>query len=125
MNVVEGMKIVARVLNEYGLPTEENQVHNILWGETGFPWWWDIPKDGATPEECLRTQVQRYADSLYSPACESCAATKSMLLAAEVRIKELEACLVREIDRAKNGRLAFQQVILKLQSKLEKAEARK
>lgn len=30
----------------------------VLWEKTGFPGAWNIPDDGDTPEECLRTQVR-------------------------------------------------------------------
>mgnify|MGYP003423372163 CR=1 FL=1 len=32
----------------------------ILWNHTGYPSFWAIPKDGNTPEECLRTQLRQY-----------------------------------------------------------------
>jgi hypothetical protein len=29
----------------------------ILWGLTGYPGFWHIPRDGQTPVECLRKQL--------------------------------------------------------------------
>ena len=41
-------------------------VEYILWEQTGFPRFWDIPTDGKTPEECLRKQVETFLSSLSS-----------------------------------------------------------
>ena len=30
----------------------------IIWEETGWPEFWNIPKDGNTPEECFRKQLK-------------------------------------------------------------------
>lgn len=34
----------------------------IIWEHTGYPVFWNIPRDGATPEECMRTQVCAFLD---------------------------------------------------------------
>lgn len=38
----------------------------IIWNKTGFPIFWDIGKDGATPEECLETQLKRLKEEIAS-----------------------------------------------------------
>ena len=35
---------------------------SLIWNCTGFPAFWNIPKDGATPEECLRKQLHDAKD---------------------------------------------------------------
>ena len=35
----------------------DSELDNIIYGETGFPSFWNIPADGATPEECFRKQL--------------------------------------------------------------------
>jgi len=30
----------------------------LLWNHTGFPEFWDTPRDGITPEECMRKQIR-------------------------------------------------------------------
>jgi len=36
-------------------------LESIAWGETGYPCFWNIPEDGATPLECFTIQVARAA----------------------------------------------------------------
>ena len=33
----------------------------ILWGCTGFPYWWNVPEDGRHGLECACTQLSRIA----------------------------------------------------------------
>lgn len=49
---------------EYFPDANEEQVEFILWEKTGFPSFWDIPKDGNTAEECLRKQLLDFKESL-------------------------------------------------------------
>lgn len=35
----------------------DDEIGYLIWNETGFPIFWDIPVDGTTPAECLRTQL--------------------------------------------------------------------
>lgn len=47
----------------FGHPTlSEDQVENILWEHTGYPYFWSS-EDGASPAECFKTQVTRYFES--------------------------------------------------------------
>lgn len=34
----------------------------VIWEKTGFPSFWNIPGDGATPEECFRKQLVEFRD---------------------------------------------------------------
>jgi hypothetical protein len=56
MSAIEIVKDEAKKL---GKTIDDRTADFILWGETGWPAFWDIPRDGKTPEECLRTQVRR------------------------------------------------------------------
>lgn len=35
----------------------ESFLDYVIWNETGFPSFWNIPEDGETPEACLRKQL--------------------------------------------------------------------
>lgn len=50
----EGLAIIAEVAPE--MPREV--ALGLLWNATGFPQFWAIPEDGATPAECCRKQVE-------------------------------------------------------------------
>lgn len=45
------------VAREYFPRMSDDRLDCILWEHTGFPFFWNIPKDGKTPEECLRKQL--------------------------------------------------------------------
>jgi hypothetical protein len=34
------------------------EARDIAWEFTGYPHFWNIPEDGATPEECFRKQLR-------------------------------------------------------------------
>ena len=38
----------------------------VIWEHTGFPAFWNIPKDGNTPEECFRKQLKDFKRSITS-----------------------------------------------------------
>lgn len=44
---------------KHGRVLDDDGAEYILWEHTGFPGFWQIGVDGATPEECLRKQVRR------------------------------------------------------------------
>lgn len=50
------------VVREYFPGASDDYVDFILWEKTGYPGFWNIPEDGLTVEECLRTQLQRLKD---------------------------------------------------------------
>lgn len=45
------------VMQELG-PMTLRDANVIAWEYTGFPHFWNIPKDGKTPEECFRKQLR-------------------------------------------------------------------
>lgn len=55
------MKILD-VVREYFPTATDDQALNILWEYTGYPGFWNIPEDGATPEECMRKQLAAERD---------------------------------------------------------------
>ena len=61
------MPTYQEVVREYFPGASDDYVDYILWEKTGFPEFWDIPKDGATPEECLRKQLQDLKDGVSHP----------------------------------------------------------
>ena len=52
------------LVKEYFPDATGEEAEYILWEETGFPAFWDIPRDGRTVEECCRKQLQEYKDKL-------------------------------------------------------------
>lgn len=56
------MPTYQEVVREYFPEASDGKVELILWKYTGFPEFWNIPKDGATPEECLRKQLKQLRD---------------------------------------------------------------
>jgi hypothetical protein len=55
MTALEAVKEEAAKL---GIELNDSDAGYILWNETGYPEFWNIPADGNTPEECLRKQVR-------------------------------------------------------------------
>jgi hypothetical protein len=47
------------IVREFFPSLNDDAVINILWNHTGFPEFWDIPKDGWTASQCLRTQLSK------------------------------------------------------------------
>lgn len=53
--------IFAQEAARAGKPTpSETEVGEILGSQTGWPAFWNIPADGANPQECLRKQVREF-----------------------------------------------------------------
>jgi hypothetical protein len=48
---------------KFGIELDDTQADHLLWEYTGFPDFWNIPADGATHEECARTQLRRHFQS--------------------------------------------------------------
>ena len=61
--VAEGQS-AQQIAREYFPEATEEEIEFIIWGKTGFPSFWQIPKDGATPEECFRKQLAEFAASV-------------------------------------------------------------
>jgi len=39
---------------KFGRVLTDDEAEYVIWEHTGFPAFWNIPDDGATPEECFR-----------------------------------------------------------------------
>lgn len=50
------------IAREYFPDADDKTLDTIMWGETGFPSFWNIPKDGKTPEECFRKQLTDFKE---------------------------------------------------------------
>ena len=57
------MATYQELVREYFPGADDDYVDYILWEKTGFPSFWSA-KDGATPEQCLRTQLQELKDAV-------------------------------------------------------------
>lgn len=49
------------IVREYFPNVTENEALAILWDNTGYPDFWNIPQDGWTVSQCLRTQLSKLA----------------------------------------------------------------
>jgi len=58
------------LVREYFPGITDEAANDILWRETGFPCFWRLGEDGATPEACCRQQLQEFRDSLIPKAAE-------------------------------------------------------
>ena len=47
-----------QIVKEYFPDLDASGLEHVLWGCTGFPYFWNIPNDGKTVEECFRKQLQ-------------------------------------------------------------------
>lgn len=54
------------IVREFFPSASDDEVDFILWNHTGFPEFWDIPKDGWTATQCLRKQLSNLATQRYS-----------------------------------------------------------
>ena len=52
------------IVREYFPNITDECAEFILWGHTGFPGFWNIPEDGLTVEECLRTQLKAFKEEI-------------------------------------------------------------
>lgn len=48
---------VGEIAREIFPNASDEFIEYVIWEETGFPEFWNIPKDGNTPEECFRKQL--------------------------------------------------------------------
>jgi len=55
----EALEIYKEVFPEDSI-LDQKEIHNILMEETGCPSFFNIPKDGNTPQECLKTQLNEF-----------------------------------------------------------------
>jgi hypothetical protein len=47
------------IVREFFPQASDEEIDYILWNETSYPDFWNIPEDGWTPVACLRMQLQR------------------------------------------------------------------
>jgi hypothetical protein len=47
------------IAREYLPKLTNEQLNDIIWSHTGFPYFWNIPADGKTPEACFRKQLRK------------------------------------------------------------------
>lgn len=47
-------KTVAQIVKEYFPRATKEEIDYIVWNETGFPGFWNIPEDGKTILQCFR-----------------------------------------------------------------------
>jgi len=50
------------IAREYFPDKDEDFLNYTIWEHTGFPSFWNIPEDGATPEDCLRKQLKKLSE---------------------------------------------------------------
>ena len=55
------MATAIEIAREYLPRLADEELDHVIWEYTGFPSFWNIPKDGNTPEECFRKQLLAYA----------------------------------------------------------------
>ena len=55
-------KSYKEVVLEYFPDASDEDVEFILWERTGYPSFWRIPRDGASPIECLRKQLKHLTE---------------------------------------------------------------
>ena len=53
-------ELVQGVALEFGVKLSNADADYVLYEETGFPDFWNIPEDGKDPAECAQTQLRRY-----------------------------------------------------------------
>lgn len=50
------------IVKAYFPAATDEQCRDVAWNCTGFPSFWNIPCDGATPEACFRKQLLEIAE---------------------------------------------------------------
>jgi len=53
---------MGEIVREYLPDAGDDEIEHVVYGHTGYPAFWNIPADGATPEECFRKQLATYRD---------------------------------------------------------------
>jgi len=49
------------IVREFFPLASDDEISSILWNSTGYPEFWNIPEDGWTASQCLRTQLSKLA----------------------------------------------------------------
>lgn len=55
------------IVKEYFPEATDEEANHILWNETGFPCFWRLGEDGATPIECCRKQLKEFKEEINNP----------------------------------------------------------
>jgi hypothetical protein len=50
------------IVREYFPKISDDEIEYILFNETSYPDFWNIPEDGWTARQCLHTQLKRFVD---------------------------------------------------------------
>jgi hypothetical protein len=58
------MPSAIEIAKEYFPYASPEVLDHIIWNHTGYPSFWNIPKDGNTPHQCFRKQLQSVADQI-------------------------------------------------------------
>ena len=53
----------ADLVREIFPDAEDEFVEVVLWEHTGYPAFWNIPEDGASPTECCRKQLLEFKNT--------------------------------------------------------------
>ena len=61
----EAIVIIVEEAAKLGKTVCRSYAEHILFEHTGWPWFWNIPVDGHTPEECLRKHASEYFNDVY------------------------------------------------------------
>lgn len=51
------------IVREFFPNASDAEVEFILWNKTSYPGFWNIPEDGWTPSQCLRSQLKKLKKS--------------------------------------------------------------
>ena len=69
MRAISYIELAQAVALEFGVKLSASDADYLIYEETGFPEFWNIPEDGNDPIECMQTQLRRYFRS-YTPLVE-------------------------------------------------------
>lgn len=60
MHAPSYIEVAQTVALEFGITLSAADADYVIYEETGFPEFWNIPEDGKDPVECMQTQLRRY-----------------------------------------------------------------
>lgn len=53
-----------KIAKEYFPNATDEFLEYVIWEKTGYPHFWNIPEDGASPEECFRKQLLKVEEDI-------------------------------------------------------------
>ena len=59
-------KTIEQIVKEFFPKATKDEIAYIVWNETGFPSFWNIPQDGKTILQCFRKQLKQFKDKQVS-----------------------------------------------------------